>query len=144
MKRFDRRSRPILTAAGMVMADHSLGCLTDRPLNLRYLLRMLEELPPGTYEVCMNPNEDSHAAELEALLDWAACSQTTLALLKLGHRWDWVRPLLASRGLLDQALFAQRVGWPEQLLAPAVAVPAAEQPYFSLLLIRQGWPAVLP
>jgi len=67
MKRFDRRSRPILTAAGMVMTDHSLGCLTDRPLNLRYLLRMLEEVPPGTYEVCMNPNEDSHAAELEAL-----------------------------------------------------------------------------
>lgn len=90
-------------------------------------------------------------AELEDLLDWAAGSggtgasaQTTLALLKLGHRWDWVRPLLASRGLLDQALFAQRVGWPEQLLAPAAAVPASEQPYFSLLLIRQGWPAVLP
>ena len=91
----------------------------------------------------IRPTPES-AAELEALLDWAACSQTTLALLKLGHRWDWVRPLLASRGLLDQALFAQRVGWPEQLLAPAVAVPAAEQPYFSLLLIRQGWPAVLP
>ena len=90
-------------------------------------------------------------AELEALLDWASgpgatglSAQTTLALLKLGHRWAWVRPLLASRGLLDQALFAQRVGWPEQLLAPAAAVPASEQPYFSLLLIRQGWPAVLP
>ena len=89
--------------------------------------------------------------QLEALLDWAAgtggagaSAQTTLALLKLGHRWAWVRPLLASRGLLDQALFAQRVGWPEQLLAPAAAVPASEQPYFSLLLIRQGWPAVLP
>jgi len=89
--------------------------------------------------------------QLEALLDWAAgtggagaSAQTTLALLKLGHRWAWVRPLLASRGLLDQALFAQRVGWPEQLLAPAAAVPASEQPYFSLLLVRQGWPAVLP
>ena len=92
-------------------------------------------------------------AELEALLDWAAAgsgcaaapeAQTTLALLKLGHRWAWVRPLLATRGLLDAALFAQRVGWPEQLLAAAAAVPAEEQPYFSLLLIRQGWPAVLP
>ncbi|MFU8885513.1 MAG: precorrin-2 C(20)-methyltransferase, partial [Cyanobacteriota bacterium] len=41
-------------------------------------------------------------------------------------------------------LFAQRVGWPDQLLASAAAVPAEEQPYFSLLLIRQGWPAVLP
>jgi precorrin-2/cobalt-factor-2 C20-methyltransferase len=88
-------------------------------------------------------------AELGALLDWAAgggaaAAQTTLALLKLGHRWSWVRPLLEQRGLLDRALFAQRVGWPEQLLAPAAQVPASEQPYFSLLLIRQGWPAVLP
>ena len=30
------------------------------------------------------------------------------------------------------------------LVQPAVLVSAAEQPYFSLLLIRQGWPAVLP
>jgi precorrin-2/cobalt-factor-2 C20-methyltransferase len=86
-------------------------------------------------------------SELEALLDWAAANpaaQTTLALLKLGHRWSWVRPLLEQRGLLEAALFAQRVGWPEQLLALAAAVPASEQPYFSLLLIRKGWPPVLP
>ena len=55
-----------------------------------------------------------------------------------------VQPLLAERGLLGQALFAQRVGWPDQLVAPAAVVSPAEQPYFSLLLIRQGWPAVLP
>ena len=67
MKRSDRSARPRLLAAGMVTTDYSLGSLTDRPVDLRYLLRMLEELPPGTYEVCMNPNEDSHAAELEAL-----------------------------------------------------------------------------
>ena len=94
------------------------------------------------------------AAELEALLDWAAAdpaqppgqgsAQTTLALLKLGHRWSWVRAVLERRGLLESALFAQRVGWPDQLLAPAAAVDASEQPYFSLLLIRQGWPEVLP
>ncbi|MCH9713212.1 MAG: precorrin-2 C(20)-methyltransferase, partial [Cyanobacteria bacterium] len=60
------------------------------------------------------------------------------------HRWAWVRPLLAARGVLEGALFAQRVGWPDQLLASAAAVPAEEQPYFSLLLIRQGWPEVLP
>ena len=41
-------------------------------------------------------------------------------------------------------LFARRIGWPDQLLRPAVAVEAGEAPYFSLLLIRQGWPAVLP
>jgi len=46
--------------------------------------------------------------------------------------------------LLNQSLFAQRVGWPDQLLAPAALVSPAEQPYFSLLLIRQVWPSVLP
>jgi precorrin-2/cobalt-factor-2 C20-methyltransferase len=84
------------------------------------------------------------AAELEALLDRAAAEAMVLALLKLGQRWVWLRPLLEQRGLLEASLFAQRVGWPDQLLAPAALVPAAEQPYFSLLLIRQGWPAVLP
>jgi precorrin-2/cobalt-factor-2 C20-methyltransferase len=82
--------------------------------------------------------------ELEALLQRAAGEGTVLALLKLGHRWSWVRPLLEARGLLATSLFAQRVGWPDQLLAPAAEVPAEEQPYFSLLLIRQGWPDVLP
>jgi precorrin-2/cobalt-factor-2 C20-methyltransferase len=37
-----------------------------------------------------------------------------------------------------------RVGWPDQQLQAAVEVAAQEAPYFSLLLIRQGWPAVLP
>ncbi|MFN4864820.1 MAG: SAM-dependent methyltransferase [Cyanobium sp.] len=83
-------------------------------------------------------------AELLQLLERAAGDGTVLALLKLGHRWSWVRPLLAARGLLEGALFAQRVGWPDQLVAPAAVVPATEQPYFSLLLIRQGWPDVLP
>lgn len=81
---------------------------------------------------------------LEALLDRAAAEGCVLALLKLGRRWAWLRPLLERRGLLEASLFAQRVGWPDQLLAPASGVPAAEQPYFSLLLIRQRWPEVLP
>ena len=87
------------------------------------------------------PND---AEELEALLQRAAGEGTVLALLKLGQRWRWVRPLLEARGLLAGSLFAQRVGWPDQLLAAAAEVPAEEQPYFSLLLIRQSWPDVLP
>ena len=86
--------------------------------------------------------EDPEA--LEALLDWARHQEVVLALLKLGRRWRWVQPLLERRGLLSSSLFAQRVGWPDQLLAPADSIPADEQPYFSLLLIRQGWPKVLP
>jgi precorrin-2/cobalt-factor-2 C20-methyltransferase len=67
-----------------------------------------------------------------------------LALLKLGRRWVWVRPLLERRGLLPGALFARRLGWPDQQVGPADRVPQGESPYFSLLLVRQGWPAVLP
>jgi precorrin-2/cobalt-factor-2 C20-methyltransferase len=91
----------------------------------------------------VRPTPDTPAA-LQELLDQAAAAATVLALLKLGRRWRWVRPLLESRGLLEGALFAQRVGWPDQLVAPAAGVQAEERPYFSLLLLRQGWPAVLP
>ena len=91
----------------------------------------------------IRPTPDT-LAELEALLEQAAASHWILALLKLGHRWSWVRQALGTRGLLEGSLFAQRVGWPDQLLASAAAKPADEQPYFSLLLIRQGWPEVLP
>jgi precorrin-2/cobalt-factor-2 C20-methyltransferase len=83
-------------------------------------------------------------ALLEALLDRAAAEGVVVALLKLGQRWAWVRPLLERRGLLEEALFARRVGWPDQEVAPAAAVAAGVMPYFSLLLIRQGWPGVLP
>jgi precorrin-2/cobalt-factor-2 C20-methyltransferase len=74
----------------------------------------------------------------------AAADSVVLALLKLGQRWVWVRPLLERRGLLDEALFARRVGWSDQVVEPAAAVAGGEMPYFSLLLIRQGWPGVLP
>ncbi|WP_231594987.1 precorrin-2 C(20)-methyltransferase [Synechococcus sp. CBW1107] len=90
-------------------------------------------------------------AELEALLEEAmACPEgqrPVLALLKLGARWRWVRPLLERLGLLEDALFARHVGWPDQLVAPAAAVPSegeGSSAYFSLLLIRCGWPQVLP
>lgn len=91
----------------------------------------------------IRPTPDT-APELEALLERSARESTVLALLKLGQRWRWVRPLLEARGVLQNSLFAQRVGWPDQLLAAASAVPADGQPYFSLLLVRQGWPTVLP
>jgi precorrin-2/cobalt-factor-2 C20-methyltransferase len=91
----------------------------------------------------IRPTPDA-VGDLEALLDQAAGAAMVLALLKLGQRWRWVRPLLERRGLLENALFAQRVGWPDQQLSRAGAVPAEERPYFSLLLVRQSWPPVLP
>lgn len=81
---------------------------------------------------------------MEPLLGRAAAEGTVLALLKLGRHWVWLQPLLQRRGLLQHSLFARRVGWPDQLVAPASQVPLEEQPYFSLLLIRQSWPSVLP
>ena len=81
---------------------------------------------------------------MERLLDQALADQSVLALLKLGMRWQWIQPLLEARGLLDQAVFAERVGWPDQRVVPASAVQAGERPYFSLLLVRQGTSAVLP
>jgi precorrin-2/cobalt-factor-2 C20-methyltransferase len=89
------------------------------------------------------PTPDTEA-DLEALLARAAAAAEVLALLKLGHRWSWVRPLLERHGLLDSTLLARRVGWSDEQVAPAAAVPAGALPYFSLLLVRQGWPAVLP
>ncbi|NCU91567.1 MAG: precorrin-2 C(20)-methyltransferase [Synechococcaceae bacterium WB7_1B_046] len=91
----------------------------------------------------IRPTPNTQAA-LELLLEQAKASSTVLALLKLGERWLWVQPVLEARGLLAASLFAQRVGWPDQLLLPASEVPAAQRPYFSLLLIRQNWPEVLP
>ena len=49
------------------------------------------------------PTPDT-AAELDQLLAQAASGGWVLALLKLGRRWPWVRPLLEQRGLLEQAL----------------------------------------
>ena len=81
---------------------------------------------------------------LETLLLDTACTNRVLALLKLGKRWDWVRPLLEKKGLLSEALFAQRVGFADQQVMMAENVPRSIRPYFSLLLIRQGWPEILP
>jgi len=82
--------------------------------------------------------------EMEALLMSSECHNRVLALLKLGHRWRWIQPLLLARGLLEGALVVRRVGWPDERVLPACSVPASELPYFSLLLLRQGSAEVLP
>ena len=85
-----------------------------------------------------------HPEGLQAALGSAARQGRVLALLKLGHRWSWVRPLLEQRGLLPHTLFAERVGWSDQIVCPADHCSEGQRPYFSLLLIRQRWPEVLP
>ena len=91
----------------------------------------------------MRPCPDS-ISPLERLLQMADDSHTVLGLIKVGQRWPWVRTVLQRRNLLEQAVFAQRVGWPDQWIARAAEVSEDTKPYFSLLLIRQSWPQVLP
>lgn len=67
-----------------------------------------------------------------------------IVLLKVGRRWRWLRPLLVELELLKCALYGERVSWPDQVVLPAASVPAEERPYFSLVLLRPAWPAVLP
>lgn len=94
-------------------------------------------------QLLVMPCPDSHE-DLQAALAEAASQGRVLALLKLGHRWSWVRPLLERRDLLENTLFAERVGWADQTVCRADQLPAGQRPYFSLLLIRQTWPEVMP
>ncbi len=96
-------------------------------------------LPLRNEQLLILPTPDE-PIKLKQLLVEASASNRVLALLKLGHRWVWVRPLLEELNLLNMTLFAQRIGWPDQEVKSAVDVLATTKPYFSLLLIRQGWP----
>ncbi|GCE65038.1 precorrin-2 C(20)-methyltransferase [cyanobiont of Ornithocercus magnificus] len=82
--------------------------------------------------------------EFIQLLSQARVNETALALLKLGQRWSWVQPLLQEYGLLSNCLFAERIGWPDQVLKRADCIPPGPRPYFSLLLVRQSCSVLLP
>ncbi|WP_320675100.1 precorrin-2 C(20)-methyltransferase [Prochlorococcus sp. MIT 1341] len=86
--------------------------------------------------------EDSET--LEALLDEAASKRRVLVIIKLGHRWAWVRPLLNKKGLLNKTLFAERIGFTDEKVTSAIHVEESPRPYFSLLIIRQSWPEIMP
>ncbi len=82
--------------------------------------------------------------ELKSLLLESIEAKKTLVLLKIGSRWIWVKPLLEKMGLLEYAIFAQKVGWSDQEVVQASFLSEEIKPYFSLLLIRKNWPEVLP
>ena len=81
---------------------------------------------------------------LRTIINDAAANRSVLVLLKLGKRWKWIRPLLEEMDLLEKSLFAQKVGFLEEKVLSAIEIPAIEIPYFSLLIIRQSWPSVIP
>ncbi len=104
----------------------------------------------GAWPLCLQKDQllvvptPNDSTSFKKLLKEAASANRVLALLKLGKRWIWIRPLLEEKRLLDKSLFAQRVGFVDQQVVTAEKVPASIRPYFSLLLIRQAWPEVLP
>lgn len=57
--------------------DRVFGLLENDRITESYLLQLLEQLTPGTYEVYAHPDEDAHAHELEGL-----CSPRVAALVR--------------------------------------------------------------
>ena len=87
---------------------------------------------PGSYD------------ELKNLLSDAATKKRIVVLLKLGKKWEWIKPLLEELDLIKVSIFAERVGFSDQQILRASDLSASTRPYFSLLLIRQIWPLTMP
>ena len=82
--------------------------------------------------------------ELKVILSEAALIKRVVVLLKLGKKWKWVKPLLKELDLLESSIFAERVGFSDQKIRLASEISLESTQYFSLLLIRQGWPLAMP
>ena len=82
--------------------------------------------------------------DLKNILSQAALMNRVVVLLKLGKKWKWVRPLLRELDLLENSIFAERVGFSDQKIVKASLLSSEIRPYFSLLLIRQNWPSAMP
>ncbi len=87
---------------------------------------------PGSYD------------ELKLILSNSAVMKRVVVLLKLGKKWQWVKPLLEELDLIERSIFAERVGFSDQQIIRASELSTAARPYFSLLLIRQSWPLTMP
>ena len=82
--------------------------------------------------------------ELKVILSEAAMMKRVVVLLKLGKKWTWVKPLLKELDLLENSIFAEKVGFSDQHIFRASNLSSESRPYFSLLLIRQSWPSKMP
>ena len=82
--------------------------------------------------------------ELKVILSEAAMMKRVVVLLKLGKKWTWVKPLLQELDLLENSIFAEKVGFSDQRIFRASNLSSESRPYFSLLLIRQSWPSKMP
>lgn len=66
--RLSSRTIGPLERRGIKHTDLVFGMLQSGRMDERFLLRLLENLFPGTFEIYMHPNEDEQAFELEALI----------------------------------------------------------------------------
>ena len=94
-------------------------------------------------ELLVLPVPDSYD-ELKSILSDAALKKRVVVLLKLGKKWNWVKPLLEELDLIKRSIFAERIGFADQQILRTCDLSAGTRPYFSLLLIRQGWPLKMP
>tara|TARA_Y100001968_G_scaffold296241_1_gene304295 strand:- start:430 stop:1158 length:729 start_codon:yes stop_codon:yes gene_type:complete len=89
------------------------------------------------------PVPDSYN-ELKIILSNAVLMKRVVVLLKLGRKWEWVKPLLEELDLIEKSIFAERIGFIDQKILRASELSSGMRPYFSLLLIRQDWPLTIP
>ena len=94
-------------------------------------------------ELLVLPVPDSYD-ELKSILSDAASKKRVVVLLKLGKKWEWVKPLLEELDLIKMSIFAERIGFSDQQILRASDLPSGTRSYFSLLLIRQSWPLTMP
>ena len=65
-------------------------------------------------------------------------SQTVLAIMKVGKRWEWVKYALEEKKILKKTILAVNLGMENQYIGDASKYLSKELPYFSLLLLRIG------
>ena len=94
-------------------------------------------------ELLVLPVPDSYD-ELKSILSDAASKKRVVVLLKLGKKWEWVKLLLEELDLIKISIFAERIGFSDQKILRASELSSGTRPYFSLLLIRQSWPFIMP
>ncbi len=65
--RLSARAEPSLQRRGIRYTDAVFGLLQNDRMNEKYLLRLLDNLWPGDFELYCHPDEDAHAHETAAL-----------------------------------------------------------------------------
>ncbi|SMY06497.1 precorrin-2 C(20)-methyltransferase [Flavimaricola marinus] len=71
--------------------------------------------------------------ELRARIEGAEA----LAIMKVGRHLPKIRALIADLGLLDRAVYVERVSLPDEVVCPLAEAPE-RAPYFSMILLTKG------